>query len=297
MALHHQILAATYYPITLFRRCSTHLGLASPDQLRVLLYHDIAPCDHGNFAAQLMWLKRSWTFVSPEQFAAMVSGSQPVKGRNLLLTFDDGFTSNRAVAEAVLNPLEIRALFFVVSELVEIESRTVARQFIAERIYPGTIPDNLPQHWANMRWSDIEALLQQGHTVGCHTASHARLSAAASAAELKREVIASGDLLERRLGVQIEHFSYTFGDLGSISESALALARRRYRFIHSGLRGNNAGCTSPFAIRRDSAELQDAQSNYTIFSNPLLGAFLEGAADAHYAHSLATLDAWDRRAC
>jgi peptidoglycan/xylan/chitin deacetylase (PgdA/CDA1 family) len=297
MSFHHRILASAYYPIKLAKAVARPLGLARTNQLRSLLYHDIAPLDHDDFAAQLQWLKRSWNFVSVEHFAAMASGQEPVRGRNLLLTFDDGFTSNRTVAEAVLNPMGIRALFFVVSELVGIEDREAARRLIAERIYPGTIAEDLPAHWANMRWSDLEALLDQGHSIGCHTASHARLSAINSTAGLEREIIASADLLEQRLGVPIEHFSYTFGDLGSFSEAALDVARRRYRFIHSGLRGDNAERISPFALRRDSAEFQDSRSNYTIFSNRLLGACLEGAADAHYSKSCATLDAWNRKAC
>ena len=297
MPIHHRILASAYYPIKMVKALARPLGLTRTDQLRVLLYHDINPRDHADFAAQLQWLKRSWNFVSAEQFAAMIMGKQPVLGRNLLLTFDDGFASNRTVAEAVLNPMGIRALFFVVSELVGIEDHEVARRLIAERIYPGALAESLPAHWANMRWSDLETLLGQGHSIGCHTSTHARLSTINSTAELEQEITASADLLEQRLGVPIEHFSYTFGDIGSFSEAALDVARRRYRFIYSGLRGDNAGGVSSFALRRDSAEFQDPRSNYTVFPNRLLGAFLEGAADAHYASSRATLDAWNSKAC
>ena len=55
----------------------------------------------ANANAGLRWLARSWKFVSAEEFAALVSGDEPVRGRNLLLTFDDGFASNRRVAERV----------------------------------------------------------------------------------------------------------------------------------------------------------------------------------------------------
>jgi peptidoglycan/xylan/chitin deacetylase (PgdA/CDA1 family) len=295
MSFHHHILAAAYYPLKVVKTVGRSLGLAPENQLRVLLYHDIAPADQANFAAQLRWLKRSWNFVSVGQFESMVSGKAPIHGRNLLLTFDDGFTSNRVVAEEVLNPMGIQALFFAVSGLVGITDRLEARRLIAERIYPGTRAEELPAHWGNMGWGDLETLLEQGHGIGCHTGTHARLSGVDSREELEREITSSADLLEQRLGVPIEHFSYTFGDLASFSEEALAVARRRFRFIYSGLRGDNAQGVSPFALRRDSAEFQDASSNYTVFSNRLLGAFLEGAADAHYAPSRARLDTWNFR--
>jgi peptidoglycan/xylan/chitin deacetylase (PgdA/CDA1 family) len=295
MSLHHHILAAAYYPLRALKAVGRSVGLVPGNQLRVLLYHDIAPADQANFVAQLRWLQRSWNFVSVEQFESMVYGKEPIHGRNLLLTFDDGFTSNRVVAEEVLNPMGIQALFFAVSGLVGITDRLEARRLIAERIYPGTRAEELPAHWGNMGWGDLEALLEQGHAIGCHTGTHARLSGVDSADGLEREITSSADTLEQRLGVSIDHFSYTFGNLASFSEEALAVARRRFRFIYSGLRGDNAQGVSPFALRRDSAEFQDELSNYTVFPNKLLGAFLEGAADPHYAPSRARLDAWNLR--
>jgi peptidoglycan/xylan/chitin deacetylase (PgdA/CDA1 family) len=263
------------------------MGLASAHHLRVLLYHDIAPGDRSHFATQLQWLAQSWRFVSAEQFAAMVSGNEPILGKNLLLTFDDGFASNRVVAENVLNPMGIRALFFVVSDFVGLTDRTDARQFIARHIHPESCVDELPAHLHNMGWSDLEALLEQGHSVGGHTHTHARLSDVHGELNLEREIIGSADMIAHRLGITVEHFAFTFGNLGSFSEEALAAAVRRYRFIYSGLRGDNAKGASRYALRRDSMTAQD--------STALLGAFLEGAADVFYARSRARLEKWASR--
>lgn len=291
-SLHHRILAGTYYPLKLAKAIGRPLGLTTPHRLRVLLYHDIAPHDQVRFAAQLRWLASTWTFVTPERFAAMVSGEEPIRGSNLLLTFDDGFSSNRVVAEEVLNPMGIRALFFAVSDFVDLVDRDDARYFIARHIQPGSHADELPAHWCNMGWADLEALLEQGHCIGGHTRTHARLSQIDAEPDLEREIVASADALAQRLGVPIEHFAYTFGDLASFSDKALAVARRRFRFIYSGLRGDNAGDVSPLALRRDASALQDSCFNYTVFSNSLLGAFLEGAADFKYDRDIALLSKW-----
>jgi peptidoglycan/xylan/chitin deacetylase (PgdA/CDA1 family) len=292
MPLHHQILAASYYPIKLTKAIGRSFGLSPSNQLRVLVYHDIAPVDQANFAAQLRWLKRSWNFVSAEQFGAMVLGQEPVLGRNLLLTFDDGFASNRIVAEEVLNPMKIQAIFFVMSDFVDLTDINEARHFAAKNICPATHADELPAHWSNMNWTDLEALLQQGHCIGGHTRTHARLSKLKNESVLEREIISSADILEKRLGIPVEHFAYTFGDLSSFSEQALAVARRRFRFIYSGLRGDNAMGAAPYALRRDSAAFQDDFSNYSVFSNHLLGAFLESVADFKYASDISLLSNW-----
>lgn len=279
----HHVLAWSYAPLRLAKVIGRPFGLSSPHRLRVLLYHDIAPDQQTSFAAQLRWLVRTWTFVTPERFAAMVSGLEPIRGSNLLLTFDDGFVSNRIVAEQILNSMGMRALFFVVSDLVALKDRLEARRFIARHVYPALRAEELPDHWLNMQWPDLEALLEQGHTIGCHTRTHARLSQLATESDLEQEIVGSGDALEKHLGAPVNHFAYTFGDLGSFSETALAVARRRYRYVYSGLRGDNAVGVSPFALRRDAATARDSRA--------LLGAFLEGAADSRYARSRALLDA------
>ena len=284
MAAHHRVMAAAYYAVKVAKAFGRPLGIAFPSSLRVLIYHDIPPEEQHQFAAQLRWLARSWRFVSADQFAALVSGSEPVRGRNLLLTFDDGFASNRRVAEEVLRPMGIRALFFPVSDFVSIVDRNEARQFIAQHIQPGCNADELPTHLYNMGWSDLEALLQQGHSIGGHTRTHARLSQIGTEPDLEREIVAGADTLAHRLGVPIEHFAYTFGDIASFSPQALEVARRRFRFVYSGLRGDNARGVSPFALRRDAITTQDSIS--------LVGAYVEGAADFHYARSRAQLAAW-----
>lgn len=292
MSIHHQILGSAYRPVLAGKSILRCLGLAAPPRLRVLLHHDIAPQDMERFSAQLRWLAQTWKFVSPAQFAGMISGELPIHGSNLLLTFDDGLASNRAVAEQVLNPLGISAIFFVVSDLVAIEDPLEARRFISRNIYLGTRPENLPPHWGNMRWGDLEALLEQGHAIGGHTRSHARLSAIQSQAELESEIAGGADVLQQRLRAPIEHFAYSFGNLESFSETAARVARKRFRTIFSGLRGENAYALSPFAIRRDSVALQDAHSNYLLLSDSIMGALLEGCADFQYWRKCAILDRW-----
>lgn len=295
MTLHHRILAAAYYPLKLAKAIAQPLGLTSPNQLRVLLYHDIDPRDQANFAAQLRWLQSSWNFVSVAQYVAMISGKEPIRGRNLLLTFDDGFASNRVVAEEILNPMGIQALFFVMPDFVDLEDVDEARNFIAQNILPNSCAAALPAHWRNMGWADLKALVEQGHCIGGHTRTHARLAQLKNISDLEREIISSADVLEQRLGVPIEHFAYTFGDLPSFSEQSLVVARRRFRFIYSGMRGDNAGGVEPYAMRRDSAASQDALSNYKVFSNNLLGSFLQGGADFKYAKDNALLSSWGHK--
>ncbi len=258
-------------------------GLLNFQNLRVLIIHDVHLNDFEYFSSTLRWLKRSWGFVSPMQFSKIIAGLETIDRPSILLTFDDGFSSNRFVAEKILNPLGISALFFIVSEFASLGPRDDWRGFVSNFICPNLIESEVPDHWNNLSWRDLEFLLDSGHTIGAHTAHHARLSKI-SDAELQAEIVESADTIANQLGVSVEHFAYTFGDLASFSPSALTLARERFPFIYTGLRGNNSLGVPPWAIRRDAINPTD--------SHALVGAYLEGGADFLYRKSLKTYESW-----
>lgn len=289
----HRAAGLAYYPLHAVNRFGQLTGRRPSNRLRVVLHHDVPPWEEARFTRQLRWLQRRWRFVTPDTFAAMVAGETPVTGDNALLCFDDGFASNRVVAERVLNPLGIKALFFVVADLVAIDVREAGRRFMGERLGFTLTPDAVPASWAHMGWADLEALLAQGHTIGAHTATHARLSELTTRDELRREIVDSADRIADRLGVPVDHFSYTFGDLESVTEPAIAMARSRFRFVYSGLRGDNLGAPTG-ALRRDACATQNAGHDYLMFDDRYAGALLEGAADARYRADIARLDQWAR---
>jgi peptidoglycan/xylan/chitin deacetylase (PgdA/CDA1 family) len=284
MSLIHSLLAATYKPLSIGNNLLRRVGIKADSRLRVLLYHDIVPYEQERFAAQLRWLAQSWTFVSPQQFEDMMRGNTPINGANLLLSFDDGFASNRKVAEEILNPMGIKALFFVVSGFMNLAKGDNYRAFIARYICPALTPEILPDHWRNMTWSDLAWLLETGHTIGAHTHTHARLADLKQTDELEFEIAESANMIERNLGVKVKHFAYPFGDLASFSPEALSVARQRFNFIYTGLRGDNARDALPWSLRRDAMSPAD--------SFGLMGALLEGGADIRYARYLASCESW-----
>ena len=248
MSLIHLLLAVSYQPVRITNALLRQVGIKPRNRLRVLLYHDIAPDDYSRFSAQLTWLARTWSFVSLQDFADIVRGDRPIEGDSLLLTFDDGFASNRLVVEEVLNPMGIQALFFVVSDFVDVATQEDCRQFIAQHIYPGLNPAVVSGRWRNISWADLTFLVDTGHAIGAHARTHARLSTLSEDHALEDEIINSADRLEQQLGIKIEHFAYTFGDLASFSPAALAVAQRRFSFIYTGLRGDNAHGVPTWAI-------------------------------------------------
>jgi peptidoglycan/xylan/chitin deacetylase (PgdA/CDA1 family) len=293
MLLQHQLLIISRPLQLMLRKICCKLGVVSPNRLRVLLYHDIQEDQEESFYEQLNWLKREWNFVTPDQFEKMILGEMPIKGNNLLLTFDDGMLSNLAIAENILNKLDIKAIFFVISEFIKIKDTFKVKQFVSKYILDGFNINNCPKTWSNLQSTDLKKLIKQGHTIGSHTKTHKRLSNCNSKSELEEEIIMSAKNIELILGIEIKHFAYTFGDIDSFSKDALLIAKSKFSFIYSGLRGDNSKLTSPFAIRRDAASIQ-SPVEYKILNNKLLGAFLDGFSDFHYKSSREKIDFWTK---
>jgi len=290
MSIKHKILSIGYQPI----RISTYLIRAlrrdNASRLRVLTYHDVASTDEKLFASQLKWLGRRWRFLKPKEFSEIISGNAALKEDSLLLTFDDGFASNRKIAERILEPLNINAIFFVVSEFVSLENSKEVNSFIARNFFPEKTLQNIPNNLSNMGWSDLEYLLEQGHHIGAHTANHHKLSELTEE-DLYDEIVTSADKLEKRLGINLEHFAYSFGNLESFSPTALQIAKKRFKYIYTGFRGDNSKNVPLWAIRRDAMQSKD----HFIDRHSSIGALLEGVVDWNYTKPLSKYHLWGEK--
>src|SRR5688572_14115148 len=71
------------------------------NQLIVLNYHGTQKKYLDNFKAQIAYLKKHYDIISPAQFEMLMKRQQPVEGKKLLLTFDDGIKNNLPAIEVL----------------------------------------------------------------------------------------------------------------------------------------------------------------------------------------------------
>ncbi len=226
--------------------------------LKILIYHDIPYNDFNKFEKQMKCIDRDYSFIRPDDLQDILAGNMKYTDTKVLLTFDDGFKSNALLAEKFLNPLGIKAIFFIPAGFINAKNRDEQKSFIAGNIYNNRFkPEGIPDDMAPMTWQDIERLVEQGHTIGAHTINHRKLIEIESECELKCEIIESGNILQKKLGIDIDHFSYPFGDIDSIDQRAIKIIRERYKYNYSAIRGNNSIDIIPYAILRDPVSVDD----------------------------------------
>ena len=196
-----------------------------------------------------------------------------MKGKNLLITFDDGFKSNFYIAKTILKSLNIKAVFFVPSDFIKIKKKSNLKKFVKNNIFDDQTIKNYTK-FENMTIVDLKSLIKDGHTIGCHTKTHANLGFVDNISKLKTEILDSSKSLENSLKVRIKHFAYTYGNYKSMSDKSLKIVFKRYDFVYSCLRGNNFQNIKNSIIKRDTVYLNR--------SNNLLKICLSGFIDLKY---------------
>ena len=211
--------------------------------MRILVYHWVHDDERDRFAQQLAALAREFEPVSlSEAVERLRSGG--LRGRELAITFDDGFRSGLANAAPLLAQHGFRACFFLITELVS-AAPELADRICRERLH-------LPSPLEPLSWDDVGTLLELGHEIGSHTQTHPNL-VALSREELERELRDSRAELERRLGRAPVHFAAPYGDRARFTPAVSAAARATgYETCLTAQRGRNLVSTDPFALRRDN---------------------------------------------
>lgn len=200
--------------------------------LVALTLHNI-PADCNDWLIQaLSHIKHKYGFIDPLE---LFSNKNEAADSRVLLTFDDGFASNKWVAESVLAPLSIKAVFFATYGFIGL-SPIDAYTFAQRNFYPARSISEIDGDVQAMGWDDLKWLINQGHELGAHTYQHRRLTSLTSL-EKYREIIDATEQLELKVGRSIKYFAYPFGSVDSIDEDAIEIASKRFDCAFSNVRG------------------------------------------------------------
>lgn len=253
-------------------------------RFQILLMHGLLGEEDG-FRALIEYTRTKHGVISPDEAARILAGNATNAGSMdgrlpCILSFDDGFASNFAVAHKVLKEMDLRALFFVCPGLTDMkgddQQAAVVRNLFRAPVAGRSAPERL------MAWDEIAELSDWGHTIGNHGLLHRPLSAL-SGGELDCEINEAADIIARRLGAPASWYAFAFGDIGSISAEALRVVRGRHRYCRSGVRGVNGPGVSPWALRAQQIPLDHT---------PYAQLILQGGLDGRYRAARGQLDAW-----
>lgn len=187
------------------RRAPRYRAIA--DRLPIVMYHRIAddgPADLTSwrvspeqFEAQMAHLhERGYYSVTLDQWRAARGRQRQLRGRPILITFDDGYQDFADAAWPILKKYGFSAIVFLVSG-------QVGGTNAWDRAYGHEVP--------LMDWDCIRRLRDEGVQFGSHTVTHPPL-AALRPEEIAREALQSRTVLQRELDRPVRTIAYPYGD-------------------------------------------------------------------------------------
>ena len=236
-------------------------------QLRVLIFHDIKPEEKTKFLNLINYIRKKWTILSPIDFLEMIEKKNKPKGKFLMISFDDGFKSNESISKLLKKKYNITALFFVITNFIKIKNKNESNRFAREKI------NNYEENLFNLNEDDINLMINDGHIIGSHTCDHNNLSSL-NKKELKIELLNSKKFIEYNYKIICNNFAIPYGNINSYCTKSVSEMKKNYKYIYTGLRGNNNNYHKDLFLKRDSINL-----NYSILFNSLC---IEGFFDWYY---------------
>jgi peptidoglycan/xylan/chitin deacetylase (PgdA/CDA1 family) len=212
----------------------------------VITLHNIEPIYYKWFSKLIDQLSSKFEFINFEDFEKY----RDCDDIKILLTFDDGFYSNRYVAEKYLSKHDIKALFFITEGFIELFKED-SYNFSKRNFYPNSNIETKKNFLNAMSWDDIAWLIEKGHSIGAHTQTHPKLNTLDNNS-LYEEIISSTNRIEKRLGIDINTFAFPFGTPEYIDKNSLEIGKEKFKYIFSNVRGDINSSPSNYFIFRQN---------------------------------------------
>jgi peptidoglycan/xylan/chitin deacetylase (PgdA/CDA1 family) len=227
------------------------------DNVRVALLHDVGSGDIPPFRGLLESLLELRRPLTPTALLRMCTdpGASWRGGRQLAITFDDGLLSSYEATQAVLNPLDLKAAFFIPTAIFELRSDEEMRSFCVNNLGVDVSPG--PERFQVMTRDHVVDLHRQGHAIFPHTHSHMALAAIRTPEAIDRELRAPRAILEDLLQEPVTAFALPFGDHHSVGANSFRAVERIYDACFTSIPGVNSIRTNRYRLRRDGFHPRD----------------------------------------
>lgn len=239
---------------------------SGPASIPIIMYHQVRNDKSGDMIIskakleeELSYLKREGYYsISPSEWLDYCDGRIGLPPKCVILTFDDGWKSQYQNAVPLLEKYGFRGVFYV---------------------YPDFVGGS-----AAMNWKQIQSLAKRGHTVGCHSMTHPKLTPDKNEsdrnykARIKEEIADSKKVIEEKTGINVTDFCFPYG---YYSEDCFKLLDKAgYETATTVNAGQNSKDADPFILSRYQVNQSTSLSTFASWlTEPCAEAYLERPGD------------------
>jgi peptidoglycan/xylan/chitin deacetylase (PgdA/CDA1 family) len=211
----------------------------------ILTYHDIETVSKNRFAItselfeqQLRYMKENgYTSITLAELEQFLRYERPLPKKAVIITIDDGYKSAKNIAAPLLKKYGFQATFFIYTDFVGGGKNALT-------------------------WDEVRELKAQGFDVQAHSKTHSNLavpppneSPADRAARLDAEIVATKQLMEKRLGGEVQYFAYPYG--GFDPEVVGKVKAAGYRIGFGAKKGSNPFFIDRYRLKRYSVFMEN----------------------------------------
>jgi peptidoglycan/xylan/chitin deacetylase (PgdA/CDA1 family) len=230
--------------------------LIPQDHIRIVMTHHVFDEDLEQFDRIVRFLGTDRKFIDSSQFFRYYdeSSPEPIVARSLLWTFDDGLLSAYTAAQQVLNPMDVKAIFFIPTAILDFRTPEQMRWFAHTRILFGARAFNTlrREEYITMSAEHLQELHEQGHTILPHTHSHVCACDITTPKDVALELIRPRCILEDLLQSPADAVAIPVGTPATVSAYSYRQIASAYSACFTGLGGPNTHSTHPLFLHRDS---------------------------------------------
>ncbi|MCW8896106.1 polysaccharide deacetylase family protein [Sulfurimonas sp.] len=218
------------------------------------MYHNINSDKYSNklsiFKEHLLYIKNNFNVVFPED---------TLKGKDICLTFDDGFYNFYEYVFPLLKELNLKAILAVPTKFILDDTNIQKKDRLA------IMHDDTYSHIDQApfcTFKELKEMSESGHVkIASHSHSHTNLS---TCDNLKYELQKSKQILEEKLSIKCDSLIFPYG---KYDETVLTMAKKEYKYlfrIGNGINKNFDGINGIiYRINADNLKNEKSIFSYT----------------------------------
>ena len=208
------------------------------NRLTIYNLHSTSIEDFPKYFSLLKRIDQKEKFINPKELDKFFNNKLDNKSFSLL-TLDDGFDNNYIFAKTVLKELNIKAIFFIIPNIINNKSMDTNYEFY-NILFPKKNIKKFKKYKNKFKPMSLKKILNinnYGHTIGMHGYNHENFGTLN-----EQEILSSinkGLNIFKKYKIEVKHFAYPFGHKNSFNKISNNLVKQYFKYIHLGIRGIN----------------------------------------------------------
>jgi peptidoglycan/xylan/chitin deacetylase (PgdA/CDA1 family) len=216
------------------------------NSIPILCYHRVLPdffetnyqvfsISPEQFEAQAAFLAEAgFTSLALQEYAEIARGMLPPPPRSVLITFDDGFADNYAVAWQIAQKYNLIINFFICTEIIGKENPVLMGRngyrelgtdgFAGESASIQLHIGRFPQLWRPLNWPELNQMRHAGVGFGLHGHTHRSFSRL-TPAEIVDEIETGLAIFKREMGYSPQFYALPYGGYDSLTPDITNILR------------------------------------------------------------------------